>query len=174
MRSSNKVFIERNSLLLARCFLCQQQIYMMEWLRDDVTWLRLTTMRYLLCRKKQESVVFVKEEFLHKKMQKKEDVFGCFPQTHWHLAMEVGSVKQYVLWRIMKATRLLKSLVKFTHNILTECLLDFCQIFCNLNQFSKTCSYYAFSIKHKQQTGKAADCVLLAFLIIPVSKFSRW
>ena len=54
--------------------------------------------------------------------------------------MKTGSVKQFVLWRLVKATRLLKSLIKFTHNILRECLLDFCQIFSNLNQFSKTCS----------------------------------
>ena len=35
-------------------------------------------MRYFLSRKKQESVVFVKEEFLHKKNQKKKmfsDIF---------------------------------------------------------------------------------------------------
>ena len=83
-------------------------------------------MRYFLSRKKQESVVGVKEEFLDKKIQK--------------LYSRSGSVKQYVLWRLMKATRLLKSLIKFTYNILRECLLDFYQIFCNLNQFSKTCS----------------------------------
>ena len=68
-------------------------------------------MGYFLSRKKQESVVFVKEEFLHKKIQKKEDVFGYFwPQTHshWHLAMKVGSVKQYGLWRFVNASRLLK------------------------------------------------------------------
>ena len=51
---------------------------MMEWLRDNVMLLRLTIMRNFLSRKKQESVVFVKEEFLHKKSQKKEDVFGYF------------------------------------------------------------------------------------------------
>ena len=50
-------------------------------------------MEYFLSRKKQESVVFVKKEFLHKKIQKKEDVFGYFwPQTHshWHLASYEG------------------------------------------------------------------------------------
>ena len=33
-------------------------------------------MRYLLGTKEQESVAFVKEDFLHKKMQKKEDISG--------------------------------------------------------------------------------------------------
>ena len=51
-------------MLLARYFLRQQQIYMMEWLRDEVMLLRLTTTKYFLSRKEQESVVFVKEEFL--------------------------------------------------------------------------------------------------------------
>ena len=32
-------------------------------------------MRWFLSRKERESVVFVKEEFLHKMIQKKEDVF---------------------------------------------------------------------------------------------------
>ena len=31
-----------------------------------------------------------------------------------------GSVKQYGLWRLVKAIRWLKSLIKFTHNILRE------------------------------------------------------
>ena len=62
-RSRKKVFIE--DLFLARWFLRQQQTYMMEWLRDKVMFLKLTTMRYFLSRKEQESVVFVKEEFLH-------------------------------------------------------------------------------------------------------------
>ena len=51
---------------------------MMEWLRDKVMWLRLTTIRYFLSRKELESVVFVKKEFLHKKIEKKKDVFGYF------------------------------------------------------------------------------------------------
>ena len=38
---------------------------MMEWLRDKVMLLKLTTMGYFLRRKEQESVAFVKEEFLH-------------------------------------------------------------------------------------------------------------
>ena len=38
--------------------------------------LRLTTTRYFLSRKEQKSVVFVKEEFLHQNIQKKEDIFG--------------------------------------------------------------------------------------------------
>ena len=46
VRSSNKVFIEGNSLLLDRQFLRQQYTYMTGWLRDKVMWLRLTTMRY--------------------------------------------------------------------------------------------------------------------------------
>ena len=98
-------------------------------------------MRYFLSRKKQELVIFVKEEFLHKKIQKKKRCFWIFLTTNsLTLGMKVGSVKQYVLWRLVKATRSLKSLIKFTHNIFRECLLDFCRIFCNLNQFSKTCS----------------------------------
>ena len=102
---------------------------LMEWLRNKVMWLRLTTIRYFLSRKEQESDVFVKEEFLHKKIEKKEHVFGYFwPQTHWH--WEEGSVKQYGLWRLAKAIRWLKSLIKFTHNILSEFWLDFCQTFC--------------------------------------------
>ena len=38
---------------------------MTEWLREKVMLLRLATVRYVLSRKEQESVVFVKEEFLH-------------------------------------------------------------------------------------------------------------
>ena len=50
-------------------------------------------MRNFLSRKKQESVVFVKEEFLHKKIQKKEDVFGYFwTQTHSHLGRQCEKV----------------------------------------------------------------------------------
>ena len=49
---------------------------LMEWLRDKVMWLRLTTIRYFLSRKEQESNVFVKEEFLHKKIEKKEHFFS--------------------------------------------------------------------------------------------------
>ena len=48
----------------------------MEWLRDKEMLLRLITVRYLLKRKEQESVVLVKEEFLLSKIQKKENVFG--------------------------------------------------------------------------------------------------
>ena len=44
-------------------------------------------MRYLLSRKKQGSVVFVKEEFLHKKIQKKEGVFGYFDLKLTHLTV---------------------------------------------------------------------------------------
>ena len=56
----------------------QEQTYLMEWLRDKVMWLRLTIIRYFLSRKEQESNAFVKEEFLHKKIEKKEYVFGYF------------------------------------------------------------------------------------------------
>ena len=34
--------------------------------------------KILLSRKEQESVVFAEKEFLHKKIEKKEDVFGYF------------------------------------------------------------------------------------------------
>ena len=72
-------------------------------------------MRYFLRRKDQESVVFVKEDFLHKKIQKKEDIFdNTLTDT------EEGSVKQYGLWRLPKAIRWLKSLIMFAHNILSE------------------------------------------------------
>ena len=76
------------------------------------------------------------------------------------------SVKQYGLCRFAKATRLLKSLIKFTHNILKGFLLDFCQIFCNLNQTSKACSYHAFSI-----SSKITDCLYLAFFSCACFKF---
>ena len=48
----------------------------MEWLRDKEMLLRLIAVRSFLKRKEQESVVFVKEEFLLSKIQKKENVFG--------------------------------------------------------------------------------------------------
>ena len=39
-------------------------------------------------------MAFVKEEFLHKKMRKKEDIFvNSTNKTHWLL--KEGSVKQY-------------------------------------------------------------------------------
>ena len=87
VRSSNNVFIESNN--------------MMEWLKDKVMWKRLTKMRYILSRKEQESVVFVKEEFLHKKIQKKEDVFGYLTTN----SLRKVSVKQNGLWRLVKAIR---------------------------------------------------------------------
>ena len=76
VRSSKKVFIKGNSLFLTRQFLRHQQTYMMEWLRDKVMLLRLTAVRYFISRKKQESFVFVKEEFLLQKIQKIEDIFS--------------------------------------------------------------------------------------------------
>ena len=39
-------------------------------------WLRLRDDPVVFSRKELESMVFVKEEFLHKNIQKKEDVFG--------------------------------------------------------------------------------------------------
>ena len=75
LRSSNKVFIEDNSLFLARWFFRQRQTYMMECLRDKIMWLRLKTLRYL-SRKEQETIIFVKKDFLHKKIQKEKVVFG--------------------------------------------------------------------------------------------------
>ena len=87
VRSSNNVFIESNN--------------MMEWLKDKVMWKRLTKMRYILSRKEQKSVVFVKEEFLHKKIQKKEDVFGYLTTN----SLRKVSVKQNDLWRLLKAIR---------------------------------------------------------------------
>ena len=59
--------------------------------------------------------------------------------------------------------------IKFAQNILREFQLDFCQIFCTFNQTLKTCLNYAFSI-----TSKAADCLLLALLLIPATNFGRW
>ena len=41
------------------------RLFITEWLRDKVMLLRLATVRYVLNRKEQESVAFVKEEFLH-------------------------------------------------------------------------------------------------------------
>ena len=141
MRSSNKVFIERISLFLAHWFLRQQQIYMIEWLRDNVTWLRSTAMGYFLSRKKQESVVFVKEEFLHKKIQKKRKCFRMFLiKNSLTLSYESRWCETVCSMEASEGYKVIESLIKFTHNILRECLLDFCQIFCNLNQFSKTCS----------------------------------
>ena len=70
MRSSKKVFIE-GSLVSS-----PTAEYIMEWLRDKEMLLRLIAVRYFLKRKEQESVVFVKEEFLLSKIQKKENVFG--------------------------------------------------------------------------------------------------
>ena len=58
-------------------------------------------MRYYLSRKEQESVVFVKEEFLHKKIQKKEDVFGYLTTN----SLRKVSVKQNDRWRLVKAIR---------------------------------------------------------------------
>ena len=58
-------------------------------------------MRYFLSRKKQESVVFVKEEFLHKKIQKKEDVFGYLITN----SLRKVSVKQNDLLKLVKTIR---------------------------------------------------------------------
>ena len=82
---------------------------MMEWLRDKLMWPRLRAMRYFLSRKEQESVVFVKEEFLHKKIQKKKMFFNIF--DHKFTDTEQRSVTQYGLWGLVKAIRGLKSLL---------------------------------------------------------------
>ena len=79
-------------------------------------WLRLTTMRYFLSRKEQESVAFVKEEFLHKNIQKK----NIFLTTNSLTLRKVVRSVEYGLWRLVKAIRGLKISIKFTHNILKE------------------------------------------------------
>ena len=66
--------------------------YMIEWLRDKVIWLRLTITRYFLRGKEQESVVFIKEKFLHKKIKKKKMFSFIF--DHKIADTEEGSVKQ--------------------------------------------------------------------------------
>ena len=66
--------------------------YMIEWLEDKVIWLRLTITRYFLSRKEQESVVFVKEEFLAKKIKKKKMFSFIF--DHKIADTEEGGVKQ--------------------------------------------------------------------------------
>ena len=86
VRSSNKVFIESNSFRFwLASFLRQQQH-----------------------RKEQESVVFVKEEFLHKKIQKKEDVFGYLTTN----SLRKVSVKQNGLWRLVKTYTVIKKFDK--------------------------------------------------------------
>ena len=94
VRSSNNVFIESNN--------------MMEWLKDKVMWKRLTKMRYILSRKEQKSVVFVKEEFLHKKIQKKEDIFGYLTTN----SLRKVSVKQNGLWRLVRTYTVIKKFDK--------------------------------------------------------------
>ena len=66
---------------------------MMKWLRDKVMWLRLTIIRCFLSRKKQESVAFVKGEFLQMKFQKKKLFTDIFDRKL--IDTEEGSVKQY-------------------------------------------------------------------------------
>ena len=101
VRSSNKVFIESNSFRSwLASFFAPTAAYMMEWLRDKVMWQRLTKMRYFLSRKGQESVVFVEEEFLHKKINKK-DVFGYLTTN----SLRKVTVKQNDLWRLVKVIR---------------------------------------------------------------------
>ena len=62
-------------------------------------------------RKELESVVFVKEEFLHKKIQKKEDVFVDLT-TNSLIGRQCETV-----WRLVNAKRRLKSLIKFAHYV---------------------------------------------------------
>ena len=67
-------------------------------------WLRLTTMRYFLSRNEQESVVFVKEEFLHNKILEKENVFGYFwPENHWHWGRQCETLWSMEAWKGCKA-----------------------------------------------------------------------
>ena len=168
VRSSNKGFIQGviAYLEIVSFFTNSRHAW---WNNNDGT-----TTRYLLSRKEQESVGFVKKDLLYKKIQKKRTCFRIFLTTNsltLHVTEE-GSVKHYGLWRLAKAIRWLKSLIKFAHNILREFQLDFCQtfLFCNLNQTSKTClGYCAFST-----SSKAADCLFLASLLIPPSNFGRW
>ena len=99
VRSSNKAFIERNSFgfWLAN-FYAPAAAYMMEWLRDVA---EINKNEILLSIKEQELVVFVKVEFLHKKIQKKEDVFGYLTTN----SLRNVSVEQNRLWRLLKAIR---------------------------------------------------------------------
>ena len=70
-------------------------------------------MRYFLSRKEQKSVLFVKEEFLKKKMF--SDIFD-----HKLSDTEENSTKEYGLWRLVKGIRWLKSLIMLIHNVLRE------------------------------------------------------
>ena len=72
--SNNKVFINCHSFFWLACSFRNG--------RDDgmtktyVMWLSLTIMRYFLSSKEQKSAIFVKEEFLYKKIQKNKFFFG--------------------------------------------------------------------------------------------------
>ena len=87
----------------------------MEWLRDSAMLLRLTTIRYFLSRKEQEPTVFVKEGFLHWKIQKKEDVFG-------HLT-----------------TKSLRKVLRYCEIVWST---QACEDYKLIEKFDKICSYY--------------------------------
>ena len=87
----------------------------MEWLRDKVMWLRLTTMRYLLDRKEQESVFFCRRGVSAQEDPGKKIIFAFD-----HGLTKEGSMKQYNLWRVGKAIMTWKSLIKFAHNIFRQ------------------------------------------------------
>ena len=76
---------------------------MTEWLRDKVMWLRLTTLRYFLSRKEQKSVVLPKKRSCTRRWRKKT----IFSDISDHILNDTkeSSVKQYGLWRLLKATR---------------------------------------------------------------------
>ena len=103
-------------------------------------WLRSTTMR------SRNQLFLSKKSFCTRRSRKKKTFSDIV--DHRLTGTEEGSAKKYE-----------KSLIKFTRNIIREFQLDFCQTFFNLNQTSKACLYYAFSI-----SSKAAGCFLLAFL----------
>ena len=130
-----------------------------------VMWLRLTTMRYFLSREEEESVSFVKEKFLHKKIQKKRK---CF------LKFEHKLTERMTVRNSMQTCQSYKVIEKFD-KVFSKCLKRTLawllpKKFIILIRSQRLASTMHFPYATEQLTPSS----MLAFLHIPVSRFGRW
>ena len=102
VRSTNKVFIESNSLRFwLASFFAPTATYMMEWLRGKVMWQRLTKNEILFKLKGVRVGSFCQRRVSAQEDPEKEDVFGYLTTN----SLRKVSVKQNDLWRLVKAIR---------------------------------------------------------------------
>ena len=121
VRSSNKVFIESQ-----RLFFCQQKEDMVEWLRDrlcNVTEIKnIEMIQSFLVERSWNQWLLSKKVLCTRRCRRKKMFSEIWQQSQGsqnsRTERKVGSVKQHGgLWKLI---RWLKSLAKFSHNILRK------------------------------------------------------